>query len=83
MLRTIREDIQSVLKRDPAATGKRSVLLNYPGLHAVWMHHANHWLWLRGYLLMTRCLSQLARFRRELRFIPVQSSARWRLSAMT
>jgi serine O-acetyltransferase len=63
VLRTIREDIQSVLNRDPAATGKLSVLLNYPGLHAVWAHHVNHWLWRRGYRLLARCLSQLARFR--------------------
>lgn len=62
MLRTIREDIQSVLERDPAATSKLSVLLNYPGLHAVWMHHLTHWLWRSGYRLLARCLSQLARF---------------------
>ena len=62
MLQTIREDIQSVLERDPAATGRLSVLLNSPGLHAVWMHHLNHWLWLRGFRLLARYLSQVARF---------------------
>jgi len=58
----IREDIQSVLKRDPAATGALSVLLNYPGLHAVWMHRINHWLWCRGFRLPARFLSQVSRF---------------------
>jgi serine O-acetyltransferase len=62
VLRTIREDIQSVLDRDPAATNKAAVLLNYPGLHAVWIHHLNHWLWLRGWRLLARYLSQVARF---------------------
>jgi serine O-acetyltransferase len=62
VLQTIREDIRSVLERDPAATGTLAVLLNYPGIHAVWMHHLNHWLWLRGFRLLARYLSQVARF---------------------
>jgi serine O-acetyltransferase len=62
VLRTIREDIQSVLDRDPAATGPLAVLLNYPGVHAVWMHHLNHWLWKHGFQLLARHLSQVSRF---------------------
>jgi serine O-acetyltransferase len=62
VLQTIQEDIQSVLDRDPAATTRFSVLLNYPGLHAVWMHHVNHWLWRHGFRLMARYFSQVARF---------------------
>lgn len=61
VLRTIREDIQSVLDRDPAATGKWTVLL-YPGLHAVWAHHLNHWLWQHGMRWTARWLSQVSRF---------------------
>ena len=61
MLQRIREDIQSVLDRDPAATGKLTVLL-YPGLHAVWMHRVNHWLWRRGMRFLARYLSQVSRF---------------------
>ena len=61
MLGTIREDIQSVLKRDPAATTIFSVLINYPGLHAVWMHRLNHWLWRRNRRMLARFLSQLMR----------------------
>jgi serine O-acetyltransferase len=62
VLRTIREDIQFVLKEDPAATGWFSVLLNYAGLHAVWAHRINHWLWLHGFRLPARFLSQVTRF---------------------
>jgi serine O-acetyltransferase len=62
VLQKIREDIQSVLDRDPAATAVFSVLLNYPGLHAVWMHRLNHWLWGRHFRLLARFLSQFSRF---------------------
>jgi serine O-acetyltransferase len=62
VLRTIREDIQFVLKEDPAATGWFSVLINYSGLHAVWAHRLNHWLWRHGFRLLARSLSQVSRF---------------------
>ena len=61
-LQTIREDIQSVFDRDPAATSTVSVLLCYPGLHAVWFHHLNHWLWKNNRRFLARFGSQVARF---------------------
>ena len=61
MLQKIREDVQSVLDRDPAATTTLSVLVNYPGLHAVWAHRVNHWLWQHDFRLLARFLSQTAR----------------------
>lgn len=61
MLQTIREDIQSVLDRDPAASSRLAVLL-YPGLHAVWAHHLNHWFWRHRMRLLARYLSQVSRF---------------------
>ena len=61
MLQKIREDIQSVLDRDPAATTTFAVLVNYPGLHAVWAHRVNHWLWKHDFRLLARFLSQTAR----------------------
>ncbi len=61
MLQKIREDIQSVLDRDPAATTTFAVLVNYPGLHAVWTHRVNHWLWQHNFRLLARFLSQTAR----------------------
>jgi serine O-acetyltransferase len=57
----IRSDINSVLERDPAARSKLEVFFSYPGLHAVWMHRINHWLWQRGAKFLARLLSQLAR----------------------
>ena len=58
---TIREDIQSVFDRDPAATSTFSVLLCYPGLHAVWFHRLNHWLWKHNRRFLARFGSQMAR----------------------
>ena len=36
MFKTIREDIQSVFDRDPAARNGVEVFLNYASLHALW-----------------------------------------------
>ncbi len=61
-LERIREDIDSVMQRDPAAQSGMQVLLCSPGLHAVWAHRVHHWLWLRGWRLTARILSQVTRF---------------------
>jgi serine O-acetyltransferase len=58
----MREDIRSVLERDPAARSRLEVFLCYPGLWAVWMHRISHALWLAGLRLPARLLSQLGRF---------------------
>lgn len=58
----LREDVATVLENDPAAHSRAEVFLCYSGLHAVWMHRMNHWLWNRGWFLMGRWMSQVARF---------------------
>ena len=58
----IREDVATVLERDPAAKSRLEVFLCYSGLHAVWFYRMNHWLWNHGFLLLARWLSQVARF---------------------
>lgn len=45
MLRHIKEDIQAVLRQDPAARNSLEVILTYPGLHAVWGYRIAHFLW--------------------------------------
>ena len=62
MFKSLREDIRIVLERDPAARSTAEILLCYPGLHAVWAHRINHWLWNRGLRLLARFLSQFSRF---------------------
>jgi len=61
MLATIREDIDSILARDPAASSWLMVVLCYPGLHAVWMHRITARLWRAKLRLIARLLSQCAR----------------------
>jgi serine O-acetyltransferase len=58
---SIREYIASVFERDPAAKSWVEVLLCYPGLHALWAHRINHWLWTHRLRLLARFLSQVAR----------------------
>lgn len=58
----IREDVVTVLERDPAARSRLEVFLCYSGLHAVWFYRINHWLWNHSFFLLGRWLSQVARF---------------------
>lgn len=62
MLGQMKEDIQTVLDRDPAAKSRLEVLLCYPGIHAVWSHRLAQKLWQSEWRLPARILSQLARF---------------------
>lgn len=58
----IREDVTTVLERDPAAKSRLEIYLCYAGLHAVWFYRVNHWLWNHDFLLLGRWFSQVARF---------------------
>ena len=58
----LKRDIQVVFERDPAANTVLEVVLNYPGLHAIWVHRLTHRLYLRNHRVIARFISQLARF---------------------
>ncbi|HMM29363.1 MAG: serine O-acetyltransferase EpsC [Chloroflexota bacterium] len=62
MFKTIRDDVQCVLERDPAARNALEVLTSYAGLHAIWLHRIAHRLWRWRLTLPARWLSQFARF---------------------
>ncbi len=62
IFKRVREDIQAVMARDPAARSQLEVLLCYPGLHAVAMHRLAHRAWRRGFRLLGRWISHLGRF---------------------
>ena len=61
MFTRIREDVRSVLERDPAARSRLEVFLCYPGLWAVWFYRVSHQLWLMKLRLLARVVSQFAR----------------------
>jgi serine O-acetyltransferase len=62
MFRTIREQVQAISERDPAARGLLEILLCYPGLHAIVLHRLAHKLYRLRLTLIARLLSQITRF---------------------
>lgn len=58
----IAEDIDAFIARDPAARSRFEIVLLYPGFHALMWHRLAHGLWRRGWFLVARAISQLARF---------------------
>lgn len=44
-IESIKEDVNAVFDRDPAARNFTEVLLTYPGIHALIMHRVAHSLW--------------------------------------
>ena len=62
MFERMREDIQSVFHRDPAARNAFEVLTCYPGLHAIWIHRLSHWLWTHEWKWLARMSSNLGRW---------------------
>lgn len=62
MFSRLREDIASIMERDPAARSSWEVLTCYPGLHAIVMHRWARWCWLRGMKWLGRFVSHIARW---------------------
>lgn len=62
MFRHLKEDIQCVFERDPAARNVFEVLTTYPGLHAVLIHRISHYLWGLGLCWVARVLSTVTRW---------------------
>ena len=54
--------LESIIKRDPAAKSKLSVILTYPGVKAVFFHKIANFFSLAKFDLMARMISQFSRF---------------------
>ena len=54
--------LESIIKRDPAARDKLSIILTYPGVKAVFFHHLAHKIWNFKFYLIARMISQFSRF---------------------
>ncbi|MBP1548720.1 MAG: serine O-acetyltransferase [Oscillospiraceae bacterium] len=62
LIESVKSDIESVKRRDPAARSTIEILLTYSGLHAIIMYRAAHWFHTRKMFVIARCISQFARF---------------------
>ncbi|MDD4084570.1 MAG: serine O-acetyltransferase [Acholeplasmataceae bacterium] len=62
MFNAMKEDIEVVMERDPAAKSRLEVVLCYPGLHAIWLHRIAHKLYKKGWVLLPRLLNTFSRF---------------------
>jgi serine O-acetyltransferase len=58
----MREDIQTIFDRDPAARSVWEVIFFYPGLHALWWHRLSHWCWTHRLKWLARFVSHLSRW---------------------
>ena len=56
------EFLESIIKRDPAAKSKLSIVLTYPGAKAVFFHKIANFFAIAKFHLVARIISQLSRF---------------------
>ncbi len=61
MFARTKEDIEAFRQRDPAATSTLSIMLNSPGMRAIWAHRREHWMWTHGLKGLARYCSTRAR----------------------
>lgn len=58
----LKEDINCVFDRDPAARNVFEIVTTYPGVHAVQIHRISHWLWQANWKWLAKFLSTIARW---------------------
>lgn len=61
MFKKIKEDVNCILQRDPAARSRLEILTCYPGLHAILVHRMAHRFWVSGWFWLGRFISHLGR----------------------
>jgi len=62
MLTTIKEEIDVVFERDPAARSVLETIFTCPGFQAIVFHRFNHWLWNKKLCLLARMMAHISRF---------------------
>lgn len=62
MFKQMREDIDAVLDRDPAAKNRFEIILCYPGIHVLFFHRIAHGLYKRKFVVLARFISQFSRW---------------------
>ena len=54
--------LNSIMKRDPAAKSTLSIILTYPGVKAIFFHRFANFFHIAGFYLVARIISQTTRF---------------------
>ncbi len=62
MFSRIKKDLDSVMRHDPAARNRFEVILTYSGFHALILYRFAHFMYVHGYKLIARLVSQFAKF---------------------
>lgn len=62
MFKYLKEEIEAIKSRDPAVRTSLEALTCYPGLHAVIVHKLTHKLYKNRLFLLSRVISNVARF---------------------
>lgn len=62
MFKTLKYDIDNVIKNDPAARNPLEVLLLYPSIHSIINHRIAHFFYKGKMFFMARLISQISRF---------------------
>lgn len=70
LIRSLLEDVDSVLERDPAAQNRWEVLLLYPHIKAILAHHIAHSLYLKNHRFLARWIANIARRRTGIEIHP-------------
>ena len=62
MFSTIKEEIESIKRRDPAAKSALDVIFSYPGFHALLVYRFANFIWRSKLHFIARWISQMGRF---------------------
>jgi serine O-acetyltransferase len=62
MFSSVREQIDTIFREDPAAKSVLEIVLCYPGFHAILLHRLAHRFYKNHWFLVARVVSQFARF---------------------
>jgi len=62
MFETLKQEINSIKERDPAAKSAWDVIFSYPGFHALLFYRLSHFLWQNDLFFLGRLISQIGRF---------------------
>jgi serine O-acetyltransferase len=57
----LRDEIDAIIERDPAARTRLEVVLCYPGFHALLYHRVANWAWRGNWRLLGRFVSHIGR----------------------